>query len=209
MNLVCFSNNTAGGLLCDLLNGNPISMSGYKTTNQEHSNLKILDTSTVQRTFYPNAWNHRIEKFKGTDKWIGTHYHPSVIPDLNVFSKVIAITTETRASKLYRWLRYYHGWFKNNNPSWIETNTLEAIDQIRELAKDVFDTFESNSHCENIEFADIVNGNYIESAGLDYSQFMQWQQSNPWLYTGEETWAVKRFCEAEWELEHKQPYQYL
>jgi hypothetical protein len=209
MNLVCFSSNTGGGLICDLLNNNPICMSGYKTTNQEHSGLKILDTPTVQRTLHLNAWNYRVEQFKNTDKWFGTHYHPSIIPDLSLFDTVIAITTETRDSKLYRWLRYYHGWFKSHNPEWQESDSLDAIDRVRELSKDVFETFESHPGCVNIEFADIVNGSYIDSANLDRSQFSLWQQANPWLYTSEETWAVKRFCEAEWELEHKQPYRYL
>lgn len=209
MNLVCFSNNTAGGLLCDLLNGNSVEMLGYKTTNQEHSAFKILDTPRVQRILYPAAWKYTVSQFIDSDKWFGTHFHPSVIPNLSEFDRVIAITTESRNSKLFRWLRYYHGWFKNSIPDWQENNDLDSIDKIRELAKDVFETFETHPQCENIEFEDIVNGSYIKSADLDWLQFSVWQQANPWLYTSEETWAVKRFCEAEWELEHNQPYRYI
>lgn len=209
MNLVCFSNNTAGGLVCDLLNGNSVEMLGYKTTNQEHSAFKILDTPRIQRTFYLAAWNHKLAQFADSDKWLGTHFHPSVIPNLSAFNKVIAITTESRESKLFRWLRYYHGWFKNNTPNWRETDDLDTIDKIRELAKDVFEPFEPHPQCKNIEFKDIVNGNFIKAENLDLLQFAVWQEANPWLYDTNITWAVKRFNEAEWEITHQQPYKYL
>lgn len=209
MNLVCFSNNTAGGLLCDLLNGNKIEMQGYKTTNQEHSKFKVLDTPSVQRTLNVVSWNFRIEQHKNSNSWFGTHCHPSAIPDLSVFNRVIAITTETRESKLYRWLRYYHGWFKSYEPNWQETDELESIDKVRELAKDVFEAFESHPGCENLEFSDIVNGNYVRDNALDVDQFLIWKQANPWLYTDDETWAVKRFNEAEWELTNNLPYRYV
>lgn len=209
MNLVCFSNNTAGGLVCDLLNGYPVKMDGYKTTGVDHSVFKVLDSPTVQRKMHIGAWNHRVKEFSDYTKWMGTHYHPSAIPNLNEFTRVIAITTLTRNSKLYRWLRYYHGWFKNNNPTWGETDDLEDIDKIRELAKNVFDAFEPHPGCENVEFEDIVNGNFVTANQLDIDQFYVWRNHNPWLYQPGDSWAEKRFNEAEWEIKNHTPYQYI
>jgi hypothetical protein len=209
MNLVCFSNNTAGGLLCNLLNNVPLIMNGYKTTNQEHSQFKISDTPTIQRHIDPYQWQARISQVHHLDKWFGTHCHPSAIPDLRAFDRVIAITTETRSSKLYRWLRYYHGWFKQATPDWQETESLESIDKIRELAKNVFDSFESHTQCENIEFEDIVNGRFVEAAHLNQLQFDIWQHNNEYLYSSSNTWAIKRFEEAEWELANNAKYRYV
>ena len=209
MNLVCFSNNTAGGLVCDLFTGDAVKMDGYKTTGIDHSLFKVLDSPTVQRKMHPVAWEHKVKEFSNSDRWMGTHYHPSIIPNLGNFDKVIAITTTTRTSKLYRWLRYYHGWFKNHNLTWEENDNLLNIDKIRELAKNVFDTFEPHPACENVEFEDIVNGNFIVKNNLNIDHFIIWKTANPWLYSTEETWAVKRFNEAEWELENKKPYKYI
>lgn len=209
MNLVCFSNNTAGGLVCDLFNGDSVKMDGYKTTGVDHSVFKVLDSPTVQRKMHIGAWNHRVKEFGNSNKWMGTHYHPSAIPNLDEFTRVIAITTLTRNSKLYRWLRYYHGWFKNNNPTWEETDDLVSIDKIRELAKNVFDTFEAHPGCENVEFEDIVNGNFVTENNLDIDQFYVWKNHNPWLYQLDNLWAEKRFNEAEWEIENHTSYQYV
>ena len=209
MNLVCFSNNTAGGLVCDLLNNEPINMVGYKTTNRAHSQFKISDTPSVQRQIDPDKWQERIAQVYGSSKWFGTHGHPSAIPDLEVFDRVIAITTETRNSKLYRWLRYYHGWFKNEYPLWQETESLGSIDKIRELAKNVFDTFEQHPRCENVEFEDIVSGKFIKDQVLDQLQFTNWQQHNVYLYSAASMWAIKRFEEAEWEIINNAEYRYV
>lgn len=50
MNLVCFSNNTAGGLVCDLLNNKQSMSDGYKIRSKEHNTFKIDDTPSIQLT---------------------------------------------------------------------------------------------------------------------------------------------------------------
>jgi hypothetical protein len=213
MNLVCFSNNTAGGLVCDLLNNKTNLITGYNTTGREHSLLKVGDTPSVQLTIDINIWNqkvnHLLAELQDTNTWVGTHAHPTAIPDLTVFRNVIVITTTTRESKLYRWLRYYHGWFCGNTPNWQEDNSLEKIDKIRELAKNVFIDFSPASGCDNVEFGNIVNGTFVKNQNLNLEYFLNWKKSNPWLFSNEYTWATKRFCEAEWELQHKSFYKYI
>jgi hypothetical protein len=207
MNLVCFANNTGGGLVCDLLN-NKFNINSYKTANIEHSKFKIGDTPTVQFLFDIDQWNRIVDNNREFDSWGGTHIHPSVIPDLSIFNRVIAITTHSRNSKLYRFLRYYHGWFCTEHPNWTEDNSLATIDKIRELAKNVFVEFVEHPDCENIEFEHIVNGNFVTNNNLNIEYFTKWKLSNPWLYNIPE-WSAKRFNEAEWELTHKKPYRYV
>jgi hypothetical protein len=209
MNLVCFPNNTGGALVCDLLNHKRSEFCGYKIQSTEHNAFKVNDTPTVQFTLNINEWNNRISKFRNTDQWLGTHAHPTAIPDITIFQNVMAITTGTRSSKLYRWLRYYHGWFLSVMPDWEENNKLETIDKVRELAKNVFVEFTPYNNCTNIEFDKIVNGDFINEYKLDQDYFEEWKQLNPWLYSSEITWAERRFNEAEWELQNNQPYKYI
>lgn len=209
MKLICFSNNTAGGLLCDLLNNRTSDFNGYSVSSPEHSVFKVGDTPSIQNSIDLVEWNNLVKNYH-EDIWSGTHAHPSCIPDLSIFYKVIVITTETRDSKIYRWLRYYHGWFKTACPDWVESDELEKIDKIRCLAKNVLDSFVSHPVCANIEFADIVSGKYINENKLNVDYFNAWKERNPWLYTEtDESWAVKRFIEAEYELANKIPYRYI
>jgi len=210
MKLVCFSNNTAGGLLCDLLNRKTSKFSGYKISNLEHSAFKIGDTPTIQTQINLHAWQSRIDRYKNQSEWFGTHAHPSCIPDLSVFEEVISITTVTRKSKLYRWLRYYHGWFKNAHPDWQESDSLEQIDKIRELAKNMFEVFLPHDNCKNVEFEDIVEGKFVKEFDLDIEHFSNWKTNNTWLYNFKDAdWAVQRFCEAEYEIATGVPFKYI
>lgn len=208
MKLICFSNNTAGGLLCDLLNNRTSDMTGYRTEGPHHSAFKVGDAPGVQWSVDTEIWNSRIIQNQNFDCWLGTHAHPSAIPDIQVFDKVIAITTMSRSSKLYRWLRYYHGWWKSHNPQWRETNDLVDIDQMREMAKNVFVEFTPHPNCWNIEFCDIVDGIFVEQQGLNLEYFHKWKSSNQFLNYDTKEWAYLRFCEAEWEILHKKPYKY-
>jgi len=210
MKLVCFSNNTAGGLLCDLLNNKYNLTEGYKTGGKEHSILKISDTAGIELNIDIPKWESQVALYINNPIWAGTHQHPSVIPDLSKFEKVIAVTTTSRASKLYRWLRYYYGWYKSSHPDFIEDNSIESIDKIRELAKNIFVPFVPHKLCTNIEFSDIVNGSFVKDNNLNIDYFNQWQRNNPWLYNfNSYHWAINRFDEAEFELINDLPFKYI
>lgn len=209
MKLVCFSNNTAGGLLCDLLNHKRSKLDGYKVASYNHGCFKVGDSQTIQTSVDVGKWRSRVIRFAHSDEWFGTHLHPTAIPDITLFDKVVAITTCTRESKLYRWLRYYNGWFKNTYPNWVETDELDQIDQIRILAKKVFPTFDPVDGCINVEFSDIVSGNFIRSQSLDLDFFAAWQERNYWMYDSTKSWAEKRFDEAEWEIVNCKPFVYI
>lgn len=210
MKLICFSNNTAGGLICDLLNNQAINLKGYQTTSKEHSLFKIGDTPTVQWTVDRTLWDKALNNFRNDTRWVGTHCHPSGIPDLTIFDKVICITTTTKQSKLYRWLRYYYGWFLTVTPKFIQDQSLESIDKCRILCKNVFEEFTPYINCINIEFEDIVNGNFIKQSNLNLIEFEKWKQANKFLYNySADDWAVKRFNEAEHEVLTNTPFRYF
>jgi hypothetical protein len=214
MKLVCFSNNTGGGILCDLLNGNTPTFNQYKVTNFEHKLFHISDTPTIERNFDHKKWTKIFNKLSADsankDVWAGTHYHPSIIPNLEKFSSVIAITTESRQSKLYRWLRYYYGWFRTTEPTFIENKSLDSIDKVRCLAKNVFEPFEADPRCDNYEFSTLVDGALIEKLGLNQEIFRRWKERNPWLYDHSlYQWGIDRFNEAEYEITTNLPYKYI
>ena len=213
MKLICFSSNTAGGLLCNLLNNKfyPGIHLGYSLPSDEHDAMKMgLSSATIQKTVDIDEWNSRAQQLKDSDLWYGTHLHPSAIPRLDLFVKVLAITTTSRMSKLYRWLRYYHGWFKSVETSWEETEELVEIDKIRCLSKNVFEEFTPHPRCINVEFEDIVSGKFINENDLNIEYFNHWKSHNPWLYPIDAaSWAVRRFDEAEYEITTNQSFKYI
>ena len=187
MNLVCFSNFTAGGLVCDLLNNTVNQFEGITLKNNlAHHLLKIGDNGKVYRIFNSEVWDKELELFEkrkhkyseeAIDKdlsnfYVGTHCHPSCIPDnyFIKFGKVISITTERIESKLFRYLRMCYGLrHKNNLPNY--------------NAKLVIESFEPDSRCINIEFNDIVNGNFVKEYNLNLNHFEEWKKSNNFLYS--------------------------
>lgn len=184
MKLICFPNYSAGGLLCDLLNNTVSEIVGMTMVgNMPHNIFKSYDNGRVCRTFDESFWLAEIEGIrsgKGTARykfqifdqnlWFGTHCHPSCIPDyiFAQFDSVMAITTERRSSKFFRYLRTCHA-FPTQNPKHLAINTQEA--------------FESNIKCVNIEFEDIVNGKVVDDYKLNDTHFNNWKNANKFLYT--------------------------
>jgi len=211
MKLVCFPNNTAGGLVCNLLNNKSPIFDGYKTVNVDHSIFKSGDTSSItDKIDNLPEWYNKTKKYKNSNLWYGTHTHPSGIPNLHDFDEVLLITTINTKSKLYRWLRYYYGWYFSVSPNWTEDDTLEKIDKIRELCKNVFIDFSPFKDYECIEFENIVNGNFINDRKLSTLDYENWKANNLYLYNSKyNEWGVKRFYEAKYELETGEPFKYI
>lgn len=211
MKLICFPNNTAGGLICNLFNKKQPIFVGYKTVNNEHNIFKFEDTPTICNNITDKQlWFEVTKKYKDTNVWYGTHVHPIAIPNLQDFDDVLLITTQTEKSKLYRWLRYYYGWFYSSMPNWVEDNSLEKIDKIRELCKNVFVGFSPFDAYKFVEFEDIVSGKFIKENNLNSDQYHTWCENNKFLYTSSDTtWATQRFYEAKFELETGKSFAYV
>lgn len=204
MNLVCFSNQTGGGLLCDLLNGiNESSFNLYRVCSYAHGLFKIGDSMSVLRQFDEGKWLLQLERMDtliaagsvNKNMWFGTHCHPSCIPHkyISMFDKVLAITTESTTSKLLRFIRMYNGLYKIRGgvwdgpaPEYIAQSDhyylSEKIDEIKEMCRWTQCGFESYQYGDNVEFEDIVNGNYVRENKLSVDLLETWKKHNHWLY---------------------------
>lgn len=212
-NLLCFPHYTCGGLLCDILN-NKISPMGPNGTifSIEHSLGKIGDTDTVQQTVDVEKFVKTVEPFLQSDTWIGTHAWPQTLP-IEKFQKTIVITTATYRSKIYRWARSYHCYFKHQ---WTNLQDMQYIDKARETAKNYLVAFEPcvGSGFVNLEFADVVDqtpeflslvSNHNSKASL-----LRWQKANAFLFDGDfwNSFAAKTFFQAEYESSLNRYYRY-
>lgn len=171
MKLVCFPNQTAGALICDLLNNKISKLDNGQVKSVEHNFFKIGDNGIlVQRKFdkekYYNKFKHynSLNWTKGV--WYGTHIHPNYIPNLNEFENVLCITDETIESKWYRAVRLYEMEFSPD---------MTFITHLK-------DTFVNHKDCINIEFSDIVSGKFVKDNNLNIEHFERWRQQNSYLY---------------------------
>ena len=242
MNLICYDSHMAGGLMCDLLSNTSMDRVAsskkrvelpYAIYNREHNMLKgvRLDPTIrvkdriLSKNPYVDISNGvfnnemylaciRELKYlnKPIDTWVGTHWHPTVIPDdILTSNKVIVITTERYASRLLLFIRLVHGIIKIGKgiPPWdrsyryISADITEAIlsagfninnlldesimfdlfpDQLRSLQIQSNHIWKSHSLCQNVEFEDIVNGNFVRDNNLNIEVFNYWKSINPFLY---------------------------
>jgi len=176
MNLVCFPNYCAGGLLCDLLNNKTTSLVDSTLPSVEHNTFKQNNFGfRVQRVFDIKLWNKKVNMYREqpiyNDTYFGTHIHPNYIPDLKVFNKVMVITDLTNLSKWYRFLRIFHLHLKNTDEH-----------AVKDLLIQLKDTFVDHNDCKNIEYCDIVNGEFVIENKLNVEHFNNWSKANSWLY---------------------------
>lgn len=243
MNLICYNSHMAGGLMCDLLNNTSMDRVAsskkhvelpYAIYNREHNMLKGVRFDPTIRVkdrilsknpymdisngvFNNEMYSACIRELKygnkPLDTWVGTHWHPTVIPDhILTSNKVIVITTEGYASRLLLFIRLVHGIIKvgkgitpwdaalGKKPS---TDITEAIlsagfninnlldesimfdlfpDQLLSLQIQANHIWKSHSLCQNVEFEDIVNGNFVRDNNLNIEVFNYWKSINPFLY---------------------------
>ena len=230
MNILCYENHMAGGLMCDLLNNtslaNVLSLKKssdlpYTIYNREHHMLKsgIIDplidigNGVFTDKIYSACIRELKYRNKPQDTWVGTHWHPTVIPDhILTSNKVIVITNERYASRLLLFIRLVNGIIKigkgitpwdvalGKKPS---TDITEAIlsagfnindlldesimfdlfpDQLKRYKSQANHRWKSHSLCQNVEFEDIVNGNFVRDNNLNIEVFNYWKSINPFLY---------------------------
>lgn len=173
MNLVCFPGLTGGALICNLLNKiyNPID--GPSVKSREHNVFKTGKENGFDTyiDYDESQWNLKINWLEKTDLYFGTHCHPSVIKSLNKFKKIVVITVTNNKSKFYRFLRdvYIHN--------------VEDEHEIYGHAKMIIENnFIPYPNCINVEFEDVVNGEFVEKNNLDIDYFNNWKNHNNFLY---------------------------
>lgn len=213
-NLVCFPHYTCGGLLCDILNNtwSQISSNG-SILNQQHSLGKIGDSAAIFAEFDEQLLIEKKNQWllpAGT--WVGTHCWPT--KNLcNEFKQIIAVTTSTSRSQVYRWARAHHYFFESQ---WTDLSGIEKIDKVRETAKNYILPFDPVlcPNAVNLEFAEVVENTvefqHIMKPHTVDSHINRWQQVNAFLYD-QNFWnstAAKSFFQAEYEFKLKKYYMY-
>jgi hypothetical protein len=203
-NLICFPHYTCGGLLSDILNNQfSIVTEQGAIVNPKSNKGKIGDTDTIHDQPDVEKIMSAIESMMHLDVWIETHACPSALP-LHKFDKVIAITTSTSRSKLYRWSRVYHHYFL---PQWQQLSGMQLIDKARETAKNYIVPFlpVQAPDLVNIEFSDFVE--FTAEAqqvigNADYQNSMErWRKINKFLYV-ENFWNTFE-CQVFYQAEHE------
>lgn len=173
MNLVCFPGLTGGALMCNLLNKiyNPIDNLIVKS--REHNVFKTSKENGFDTyvNYDESQWNLKISWFEKTDLYFGTHCHPSVIKSLDKFKKIVVITVTTNKSKFYRFLRNIH------------VNNIKDENEMYGHAQMIIqNNFTPYPDCINVEFEDVVNGEFVRKNNLDIDYFNNWKKHNIFLY---------------------------
>ena len=132
-----------------------------------------------------------------------------------MFDRVIAITTTSYRSKLYRWTRAYYHYYSKSTP-WTSLQGQERTDKERETAKNYLKAFDPVFHTNviNIEFSEIVENSaefqqLVNHEKIDH-HLDRWKTVNKFLYEVD-IWnsdPLKRFYEAESEHNLNKYYVY-
>ena len=212
-NLICFSHYTAGGLLCDIFNDTFSNIANGGINNKAHSIGKIGDSETIFTEFNLADFTRALDDNPVPDgMWIGTHCHPQTLP-VEIFGRVVNITTATYKSKLYRWARAYHQYFALQ---WLGITGMGKIDKMRETAKNYIPSFAPvfADNVENLEFADLVEQTqefYKVIDNIDATKHIaRWRELNNFLYAPT-LWTsdvADAFYQAECELALNRFYRY-
>lgn len=191
-NILIATDFACGGICVTMLNDRPIVWNSRlkgSIDGDEHNGLKDLKSFDLN--------------FKYAQPGVWYHTHEETIP-LEYFNKKLIITTEDIKSRYIIFLRCQ----KFKNPDWIENDTMESIDKIRELAKEyaIPRITKTQPGCKSIELVDLINENH-ELFDTDHITWKTWKKENMYLYETHD-WLQKRFDEAVWEIENQQYYRY-
>jgi|TARA_R110000851_G_scaffold332400_1_gene508570 hypothetical protein len=192
-NILIATDFACGGIVITILNSKQIIWNPRfegSVDGHEHRILKYL------KNFDKNV------KLCKSDVWY--HTHEETIPLRYNFNKKLIITTENIESRYIIFLRCH----KFVNPEWIENDTMESIDKIRELAKEyaIPRIIKSKPNYKTLELIDLINDNH-EIFDTNNSSWKEWKLMNAYLYR-ENKWLRQRFDEAVWEKENQQLYKY-
>ena len=192
-NILIATDFACGGIVVTILNNKQIIWNPRlegSVGGREHQLLKSL------KNFDQNI------KLCESDVWY--HTHEETIPLRYNFNKKLIITTENIESRYIIFLRCQ----KFMNPEWIENDTMESIDKIRELAKEyaIPRITKSKPNYKTLELIDLLNDNH-EIFDTNNSSWKKWKSMHTYLYR-ENKWLRQRFDEAVWEKENQQLYKY-
>lgn len=211
--LICFPHYTCGGVLSDILNKTTGYESDYgRILNPGHLRGKIGDSKTIYTDYDANDLISLLHETSDYP-WISTHCYP-VESVLLAAQNVIAVTTTTYKSKLYRWARAYYHYFSS---TWVGISGTDLIDKQRETAKNYLCEFPlvTGKNVYNLEFSDFVEltpeWHRFASSYSDWKKHTdRWKRINHFLYEPDffRSDLAARFNEAEYEVNLQRYYTY-
>jgi len=217
MILISYPHYTCGGLLCNLINKEFHGFADHGgMDNTAHSLFKEPEDPNDPRLSnlsIEELVQHRLDTYPAETLPLaaGTHFNVLDMP-LDMFDKVIHITTERTRSRLYRWTRAYYLQYEQS-ADWQSVVGLDYIDKARETAKEYVNPRKSIRHSKvvNIEFAEIVDkGPSFSKLIPNYDPYVYdlWRNKNYFLYNNMLHEPAQRMYEAEFELKTNTRYEY-
>lgn len=197
MKIVCTGSFCAGALITDLLNETRSPFEVSVVQNRFNHILKVpLEHEWNNDTKIPwlllplheKEWLHLtttlIQRPWTVGKWFAHHQPCHLIPNLEIFEDVINVTTVTMKSRWLRFLRHYY--IEINGQKMIQDYALDEIKGMINIVK--YDPswlpiggLSRQRKITNVEFEDVVSGEWCEENGRDMDHMKQWQNRNEFL----------------------------
>ena len=184
MNLVCVAPWCGGTLITDLLNKEQSPFEG-SILQSRYNNILKLSTGDEWDSMITNLSNSK--SLKG--KYFSTHISVSMVPDINVFDKIIQVTTVTTKSQWYRFLRLYY--LSINLQKSLQKSQIEDVIGIAMICKNIpYSPFDA-VNVENLELEDVIEGRFVESINGNKDHFNRWIKRNKFLFDEQDPETVK------------------
>lgn len=184
MNLLCVAPWCGGTLITDLLN-NEQSPFEVSILQSRYNNILKLRNSDEWDSMIATLSNSEFNK----GKYYSTHLSAHTIPDINVFDKIIQVTTVTTKSQWYRFLRLYY--LSINLQKNLQKDLTENVIGLASICKNepwkAFDAV----NVENLELEDVIEGRFVESINGNKDHFNRWIKRNKFLFDEQDPKTVK------------------
>lgn len=188
MKIVCVGFYCAGGLICDLLNGEASPFETSVIQNRFNNILKKTPDNTQHLHLvlptHLEEWkkltSSMVVKEWTKGKAFGHHQPIFLIPNLDIFEEVYNITTTTMKSRWYRFLRHY--WIEINGQKMMKESAMNNIKNSINIIKydESWETVEE-LNVVNIEFEDVVSGKWCEEIGGNMDHMATWRRKNKFI----------------------------
>ena len=203
MNIITVGSYCAGALISDLLNGvrSPFETSVIKS--RWNHILKASDDGSFLHLVLPEhtqEWIKKTEVLVKKDwtqgKYFATHQPPHLIPNLDIFDRVINVTTQTDKSRFYRFLRHYY--VEINGQKILQDTHKDEVRFMINICKYDPTWVDSNApNVTNIEFEDVVEGRFCDSIDGDQTHMASWKKRNAFILQEQDPDVVKLWNEQE------------
>ena len=203
MNLVTVGSYCAGALVSDLLNGVRSTFETSVIQSRWNHILKASNDGSFLHLVLPDHTQDWISKTEmlvkknwTQGKYFATHQPPQIIPNLDIFERVINVTTQTDKSRFYRFLRHYY--VEINGQKILQDTHKDEVRFMINICKYDPTWVDSNApNVTNIEFEDVVEGRFCDSIDGDQTHMASWKKRNAFILQEQDPKVVKLWNEQE------------